>query len=171
MSQAYRRSIWKQDQRYQIDVDHVSTEALNKIGIVQSIEAAKKQTPPIPFRQILEIVSSIERLPDSAEITVADFEVALRKMDSWGAGLKTLICILSVLTNGRYPPLDRKIAKAARLKGIINDIEERALNATRPKKVAEIYVTKLVPRWLFELQNAASAESLDNEWARLAEDN
>lgn len=169
IKKAYRRSIWDFDDRYAIEEDRVSPTLLQQIGLVQSIEAAKKRTPPIPIGSIIQMIRKIENLPDSSQITQEQFEKAIKDLDCWGARTKTVICILSVLKNGRFPPLDWKIARAARLKKLINENEERSLNGNSNKKISEIYVNKVLPQWLEELNVTKNAKELDNNWGNLAE--
>ena len=164
---AYRRSIWNFDERYTIDKPLLDAELLKRISLVQSVEAAKKQTPPIPITDILKLIEIADNLPEPSKITTDTFKDQLSKVECWGAGIKTVICVLAVLTNGSYPPLDKKIAKAARLKQLINTDEEKAINGISHKTIAKIYVEKILPKWTEELESQ-SAQQVDEEWGALA---
>ena len=166
--QPYKRSIWNIDKRYSIDKDSLSTDMLKKVGMVQSIESAKKRTPPIPFADIVKIINTVENLPAPSNINVEEFITCLKSIDCWGADIKTSIFILSVLKNGLYPPLDWRIAKAARMKNIVDDREEKILNGKSKRKIAEIYVKKLLNGWERELQKVKDPKKLDNQWGKLA---
>lgn len=168
--QPYKRSIWDIDKRYSIDIDGLSKELLEKVGLVQSIESAKKRTPPIPISDIIKIVNAVECLPDPSEITVDKFKTCLEAIDSWGADIKTSICILSVLKQGLYPPLDWRIAKTAKIKNIVTDNEEKTLNGKNKDKIASIYVKKLLKGWTKELEQIKDPKALDNQWGKLAND-
>ena len=168
MERAFRRSIWQQDERYKFRSETFFPDLLCKVCRVQSIEAAKKRTPPIPIPSIVRIIEVVEGLPDAADVTAEQFEEALKEMNCYGAGLKTLICIVAVMKHGQYPPLDERIAKAARLKNAVTVAEEHELNGRNRTRMAQIYVSKLLPKWLEELEHESSAEALDNSWGLLA---
>ncbi len=167
-NQPYKRSIWDFDKRYSIELGSLSGDALRKIGLVQSVESAKKRTPPIPVAYIINLVNVIEKLPPSSRISVQQFKKCLEEIDCWGADIKTSICILSVLKNGQYPPLDWRIAKTARKKNVIDDKEEQSLNGKNKEKIAKIYIEKLLPLWRKELDKVKDPKSLDNNWGQFA---
>jgi len=166
--QPYKRSIWDVDKRYSGKVDQLSKTMQRKIGVVQSVESAKKQIPVIPVFDIIKMINAAENLPHPSKITVERFRKCLEEMDSWGADIKTSICILSVLKNGQYPPLDWRIAKAARKKKIVSRKQEKTLNGRSKRKIAQIYVEQLLVGWREELKKVKSAKTLDDRWGRLA---
>lgn len=167
--QPYKRSIWDVDKRYSIDIANLSKEMQEKIAVVQSVESAKKRTPPIPISDIVKIINAVENLPSPAQITVKKFTTCLDKIDSWwGCGIKTSICILSVLKHGKYPPLDERIARAAKKKRIITEDEEKILNGKNKSKIASIYVNKILESWLKDLKEVKDPKKLDNKWGKLA---
>jgi hypothetical protein len=166
--QPYKRSIWDVDERYSIEIDNLSKDMLEKVGVVQSVESAKKRTPPIPIADIVKIINAVEKLPAPSELTVEKFQTCLEAIDSWGADIKTSICILSVLKKGLYPPLDWRIAKAAKIKNIVTDDEEKTLNGKNKNRIASIYVQKLLKGWAKELEQVKDPRTLDNQWGKLA---
>lgn len=166
--QPYKRSIWDIDKRYSININNLPRDMLEKIGIVQSIESAKKRTPPIPISDIVKIVTAVENLPDPSDISVEEFQTCLNEIDSWGADVKTSICILSVLKSGLYPPLDWRIAKAAKMKNMISESEEKILNSKNKNKIASIYVQKLLKGWTQDLREVKDPKTLDDQWGKLA---
>lgn len=179
LNDTYRRSIWKMDDRYSINKDVLSGELLNKISCVQSVESAKKRTPPIPIQEVIDLIEAIEEIPDPENNTPLKFEEFLQKVEKiWGTGFKTSICILSVLTEGKYPPLDANIIKAARIisqnsnNGEIQEIsthEAKVLNGTNREKLSKVYIGKLCPLWNQELEkNDKNPEKVDNMWFLVA---
>ena len=114
------------------------------------------------------MIEIIEQLPGPDQITPERFKECLESIRCWGADIKTAICILSVLREGQYPPLDWRIAKAARKKQVIDEKEEAALNGKNKRKIAEIYVEKLLPKWIAELDEVKDPKLLDNSWGALA---
>lgn len=169
-AQPYRRSIWDIDGRYAVELDGVSSDLLKKIALGQSIESAKKRTPPIPIADLVRIIQSIEELPSPNVVTVQQFQAFLEAAKTiWGAGVKTIICMLAVFTEGTYPPLDSKIALAAKVLGYLDAPELKAINGASTQRIADIYVNRLLPAWSGELQaSKLSPRDLDNEWGRKA---
>ena len=167
MAPSYKRSIWKKRDQYSIDRDTMSAEDLEIISIIQTIESAKKRTPSMPIEAMLKLYNNCKELEDNPAISSSDFQSFLSQNDIVGAGVKTIICILAVLTNGQFPPLDIKIASAAKQKGYISEQEEKDLNGSSLNKISDIYINKITPRWRDELSKAPSAEALDQEWGRL----
>ena len=127
MASSYKRSIWEKREQYLIDRDTMSAEDLEIISIIQTIESAKKRTPSIPIEAMLKLHENCMALEDNLTISSAEFKSFLSQNDILGAGIKTIICILAVLTNGKFPPLDIKIASAAKQKGYITEQEEKNL--------------------------------------------
>jgi len=166
----YRSSIWNQDSRYAIDDISVGEAEQKVIARLMSVDSAKKNTPPIPIRSLLEISAKAKRLPAVKKATPKSVTAFLEStLTLRGAGITTLICMLAVETNGRYPPMDRKFAQGLRNKKVISKSEESILTGSRPKAFAEVYVAKVIPKWI-ETRKGRTPQEADNYWGRGGKD-
>ena len=53
-SRPYRRSIWRHDDRYDIDPSSLSASEVATLCRLSSVDAAKKQVPPVPPKGIFD---------------------------------------------------------------------------------------------------------------------
>jgi hypothetical protein len=167
----YRRSIWENDLRYRIDFESLSRADLDLVASLSWINAAKINVPPITPEHLLRISKGIEAM----QIGVADtadrleqFLIALREDAgaSSGSGIRILICMLAVKSNGLYSPIDRKIAAGLRSLGIVTPREERILNGTNPRTFSGTYYAKVLPAWRKALVGRGP-QDVDEEWGEI----
>jgi hypothetical protein len=162
----YRRSIWDQDERYKVDDISFSDVEKATIYRLMSVDAAKKNTPPIPLSGLLLISSLAKAMPKSEAAQSEDVESYLANVkEIHGAGIPTAICMLSVETAGDYPPIDEKFSAGMKASGVITEAEETSLRGTSKSKFAKIYVEKIIPAWKNSLNNRTAQEA-DNYWGR-----
>ena len=113
----YRNSIWNLDDRYAIDDILIGEAERQIISRLMSVDSAKTNTPPVPIKSLLKISAKAKRLPAAKKATTKRVAAFLEStLTLRGAGITTLICMLAVETNGRYPPMDRKFAQGLRKK-------------------------------------------------------
>lgn len=165
----FRRRIWEQNQHYKTKHTRINPDLIPIIDVIQSVEAAKKRTPPIPLSGLVKIAELSKTLPDPTKVTVAQFKRLLDGLDCFGAGVKTIIAIIARVSEGKYPPIDEKIAAGLRMMGVITEREESSLNRNSLARIASIYVNKILPKWREELASGKSPKDIDEEWARVGE--
>jgi len=61
----YRRSIWDIDIRYHVEHSSLSKADSETINRLSSVDAAKKQVPPIPGMCFLKISQSAKAMPEA----------------------------------------------------------------------------------------------------------
>lgn len=162
----FRRSIWEQNQHYKTKHSKINFDLIPIIDTIQSVEAAKKRTPPIPLNELVKIAEISKNLPPPSKITVKQFKELLNTFDCYGAGIKTIIAIIARVSKGKYPPIDKKILAGLRRGDVITEEEETALNGNTRRKIASIYVEKVLPKWRRELAKGKLPKDIDEEWAR-----
>ena len=163
----YRRGIWKIDPRYRISYSSLSRRQLEAIFRLSSVDAAKKQIPPISPRDLLQIAELASALPRAGVAKSEDIEGYLRQGSGYrGAGIATLVCMLAVERAGDYPPMDRKLAAGMRARNKISDSEFKALTGRAYPAFSEAYVRKVIP-WHHSRQKR-SAEEADCYWGQAA---
>jgi hypothetical protein len=164
----YRRGIWRIDRRYRIAHSSLRKSQLEAIFRLTSVDAAKKQIPPIAPRDLLKIAELVWALPRAAVVTSEDIEAYLRQGRVYrGAGIATLICMLAVESAGDYPPTDRKFAAGMRARNKISDREFDALTGKGYPAFADAYVRRVIPAWQ-QSRRTRSAEEADCYWGRAA---
>jgi hypothetical protein len=161
----FRRSIWELDQRYAISPDLVGKMDLSLIARLQSIEAAKKRTPPAPLAQLAQIAERITKVPDLQTLTPLQFAEFLGRLLVYGIGIKTAICMLAVISKGAFPPMDEQVASGLLALGIVGPDEARMLNGTNVQRFSKVYVTRVLPAWTARRAEGISARDLDQQWA------
>lgn len=165
MDTPFRRSIWQHDSRYDIDEAAVTRTRLRDVGRLQSIEAAKKRTPPVPFRKLMEIAETIRALPHPKDISEDVLIKAIEQIVSWGIGMKTAFCMIAGLTDGEYAPLDVKILTGLKNQGLISSKDQSHLSSSNHKTVCRAYLSLLLPLWRRRVESGDSPEEIDIEWA------
>ena len=161
----YRRGIWKIDRRYRIAHSSLSESQLEAIFRLSSVDAAKKQIPPIAPADLLRIAERAGALPRARVATSEDIQDYLLESKCLGAGIATLICMLAVESRGDYPPIDWKFAAGMRAKNKISDREVRALTGKGISAFADAYVSKVIPAWR-QSRKTRSPEEADCYWGR-----
>lgn len=158
----YKRSIWRHDERYGIEYGRLGASDFETIARLASVDAAKKQIPPIPARQLLDISRLAKGMPPTADVTADQIaQFLLSGKDFHGAGVATLICMLSVESEGAYAPMDRKVAAGLKALGKITQMEQEQLTGGHIRDFASVYASKVIPYWA-ELRQSLSAEDADN---------
>ena len=110
----YKNSIWNLDDRYAIDEILIGEAERQVIGRLMSVDSAKKNTPPVPIKSLLEISAQAKKLPVASKATSKKLAAYLEStLLLRGAGITTLICMLAIEKNGSYPPMDRKFAQGS----------------------------------------------------------
>lgn len=164
----YRRGIWKIDRRYRISHASLSTRQLEAIFRLSSVDAAKKQIPPIAPGDLLKIAELAVALPRARAARSEDIEAYLREGSPiLGAGIATLICMLAVESRGDYAPIDRKFAAGMRARNKISEADFNALTGQSHSAFAVAYVGKVIPAWQ-QSRKTRSAEEADCYWGRVA---
>ena len=166
----YRNSIWNLDDRYAIDDILIGEAERQVISRLMSVDSAKKNTPPVPIKSLLEISAETKKLPVASKATSKKLAAYLESTLSLrGAGITTLICMLAIEKKGNYPPMDRKFAQGLRKKKVISKSEESILTGSNPKAFAEVYVAKVIPKWI-ETRKGRTSQEADNYWGRGGKD-
>jgi hypothetical protein len=162
----YKDSIWDMDTRYEIGEVDFDEETKKLIGRLMSVDSAKKNTPPIPIRGLLKIHEEWNKISDEEVIDrtkVENFLTATKEIR--GAGFLSLVCILAVLSEGEYPPCDRKFSAGLLKKQKITEDEEHILLKTSSvAKFAEVYVDKVLPAWQESRENFLTPKEADEFW-------
>jgi len=162
----YRRSIWDDNPKYKTGRKNLSPDLVSLIDTIQSVESAKKNTPPIPLKNLIEMAEQKNNLPEPSKITIDQFEKVLDTFCCYGAGVKTTIAIVARLSDGKYPPIDKKNISGLCKKGVITTSDGTSLNGNSHGLIAKIYVEKVLPEWRRELEKGKLPKEIDGEWAR-----
>lgn len=134
------------------------------IARLSSVDAAKKQIPPIPPKQLLAISIAARAMPHAAKVQASDMTKFLEGgLKHHGAGIPTLVCMLAVESGGEFPPMDRKFAAGLAAKGKVTQAERKLLTGKNPSRFAKIYIEKVLPVWR-NTRLKFSAEDADNYW-------
>lgn len=167
----YRNSIWEHDSRYDVDIS-LSPSILGDIARLASVDAAKKNIPPVPPGSLQAIAAAARAMPAATMATPTDIETYLaNQLVHPGAGVPTLICMLAVISNGDYPPFDRKFALGMKEMKKITGTEHllvtkvKSIGKKQLSKLAEVYVKKIIPAWRESLENRTNKEA-DEYWGR-----
>lgn len=165
------RGIWNIDPRYRVAHSSLTKSQLEAIFRLSSVDAAKKQIPPVAPGDLLRIAELSHALPRAVTAKSEDIEQYLRQGSAFlGAGIATLICMLAVESAGDYPPIDRKFAAGMRAKSKISDLELKALTGKGHSRFAVAYVKKVIPAWR-QSRGTRSAQEADWYWGRAASEN
>ena len=119
-SRPYRRSIWRHDERYDVDHSTLSAGEIATICRLSSVDAAKKQVPPVAPKGLLAIAKAARSLPPVGRVSANQIVKFLESTVSiHGAGIPTVVCMLAVESEGAYPPMDRRVIAGLRKLGHI----------------------------------------------------
>jgi hypothetical protein len=163
-SRPYRRSIWRHDSRYDVDPSALSASEVATICRLSSVDAAKKQVPPVPPKGLLAIARAARALPAVGRVSAKQIHKFLEEtMSIHGAGIPTVVCMLAVESDGSYPPMDRRVVAGLRKLGRISKADADKLESGDPAAFAQVYVRKVVPAWIKE-RKSQSAEAVDHGW-------
>jgi len=163
-SRPYRRSIWRHDERYDIDHFALSASEVAAICRLSSVDAAKKQVPPVPPKGLLAIAKAARALPAVGRVSANQIVKFLEDTVSiHGAGIPTVVCMLAVESEGTYPPMDRRVVAGLRKLGRISQTDADKLESGELADFADVYVRKVIPAWIKE-RKSQSAEAVDHGW-------
>jgi hypothetical protein len=161
----YRRGIWTHDERYDVDYSALNAAQIKTICRLSSVDAAKKQVPPIPPLGLLAISKAARALPPAGRVSSNRIRQFLENpVEIQGAGIPTVICMLAVERRGSYPPIDRKVVAGLRVLRYIGKADADKLESGDPVDFADVYVAKVIPAWIKE-RKTRSAEAVDHRWA------
>lgn len=163
-SRPYRRSIWRHDERYDVDPSALSASEVATICRLSSVDAAKKQVPAIPPNGLLAIAKAARALPAVGRVSAIQISKFLQDTVSiHGAGIPTVVCMLAVESEGAYPPMDRRVVAGLRKLGHIGQADADKLESGELLLFAEVYVRKVIPAWI-KARKSQSAEAVDHTW-------
>jgi hypothetical protein len=164
----YRRSIWEGDDRYGTPSKRGAID-WKLISTLQSIEAAKKRTPPIPLAELPKLANALKAPPQLDGLNAATFAAYLKSLLVYGCGIKTAVGMLAVISKGEFPPMDEKLAAGIRNRDWIDAAEAKALNGASVQRFAKVYVERVMPRWRKARARGRKPSAIDRRWARWSE--
>ena len=164
MTPQYRKSIWRHNKRYDIDHRQLQPQDFEVIGRLLWVNAAKMQATPIPPHNLLGISKAAKSMPPIKKATTANVANYIKNCRCPGGGIKTLMCMLAVETEGKYPPMDRKFAAGLLARKKVTPKEFMSLESNNPDEFAEIYVRKVIPAWI-AARRTRSPKAADNYFA------
>ncbi len=170
MKSPYKKSIWDVDERYDITDLSLTDHNASTVSMLMSVDAAKKNTPPIPIKGLLRLSELASDLPvamDAHSKVIKTFLKDAQKVH--GAGMATILCMLSVTTNGEYAPMDKKFSAGLLKQKKITKADRKVLTGSSAKKIAEVYVNKVLPAWTESRVNRTPKEA-DDYWGRVGID-
>lgn len=165
-SAAYRRSIWIRDEQYDLNDFQLSGQDMSDIGLLQSIEAAKKRTPPAPISNLVAIARTIRTLPRDKPLSEEEFSRLVQSISTYGIGIKTAVCMLAVLSEGAFAPMDDKVSTGLLALKLVDESDQRALNGQSLSRFTTAYVQKVLPAWRSARQRGIPAQAIDEAWAK-----
>lgn len=124
----------------------------------------KKQVPSIPPKGLLAIAQAARSLPPVDRVSamqVIQFLEGTLSID--GAGIPSVVCMLAVVSDGAYPPMDRRVVAGLRTLGHIGQLDVDKLESGEPEEFGEVYVNKVIPAWV-KARKSKSAEDVDHAW-------
>jgi hypothetical protein len=177
----YKNSIWNDDESYTnlgLLEGGIDPRLLPLIAQLQNVEAAKKQTPCIPLKHLVRMaeelpkdIGTLREVEYNVPKTIEVLHGLLRKYYSVkGVGVKTLLAFVAVLSDGAFPPIDKKNTKGLRKIGVISKEEEKGLNGENLKKIADIYVRKVLAQWRLKRSEGKCPREIDDMWAKAGRD-
>ena len=159
------RSIWDFNREY-ILVGGLRKDVDTKfLARLQSIEAAKKRTPPIPLAHLIGLCDILKNRPRIDRVDAAAFAVYLSHLIGYGIRIPIAICMLSVTSNGAYPPMDAKVAVGLLGRKLITAQQASALKGNEPKIFAPVYVCEVLPEWRRLRKQGMSPRLIDDKWS------
>ena len=166
----YRRSIWIFNEKYAPPPENAADVDFQLIGLLQSIEAAKKRTPPIPIARLPELAEKLKCPPEQITLNAAGFADYLNNLLVYGVGIKTAVCMLAVVSGGAFAPMDDKLAEGLLKLGVITPDDAKALNGVNVQNFAAVYVGKVMPPWRNARSTDETPEEIDKRWAQAGEE-
>ncbi|WZV78054.1 hypothetical protein AAFM48_08150 [Burkholderia pseudomallei] len=167
----FRKSIWKNAGDYHFG--KCTEHELDGIAQVYAIVAAKLQIAfptPAVCKELLAAVAAVPDDPSSCSTIdlIPMLEQYLRASKGMGGvGIPVAICVLAVVKEGRYAPVDRKTAAGLQTLAEVTEAEARHLTGTAIRNFVRVYVTKVLPAWVREIQQRMPAHA-DAYWGAQA---
>ena len=140
------------------------------MSLIQSIEAAKKRIPPIPFVQFPRLIDKLKSHPNPSTLKPDEFARYLEGIRTiYGVGIKVAVCMLAVLSKGRFPPIDEKVVKGLVNLQLVTREDGRILNGQNVQAFSKVFVRQVHRHWRRALSDGKTPEEIDKEWTDAGE--
>lgn len=167
----FRKSIWTNSGDYHFG--KCTEHELDGIAQVYAVVAAKLQIAfptPAVCKELLTAVAAVPDDPSSCSAIdlIPTLEQYLRASKSMrGVGIPVAICVLAVIKEGRYAPIDRKTAAGLHTLGVVTEEEVQHLTGAAIHRFVRVYANKVLPAWCREIQQRLPAHA-DAYWGAQA---
>jgi hypothetical protein len=172
LTSPFRNSIWPSTDKYQFR--SCTNEEFDAVAKIFGLWAAKLNIafPSLDVcRKLATEAASVIELASTADqdrmITLLEQYLARTKLLP-DVGITTAICLLAIWSDGRFAPIDRKVASGMRNLGILSANEEKTLGGNSFARIAHVYVMKVLPAWVKETKRLTPKE-VDDHWGRHAD--
>ncbi len=159
------RSIWDYNRKYNLIGDLLINADAKLLARLQSIEAAKKRTPPVPLAHLIRLCDLLANRPRVDRVDAEAFAAYLSRLIGYGVRIPIAVCMLSVLSNGAYPPIDAKVTIGLLRRKLITERQASALKGNKPKVFAPVYVCAVLPEWRRLRKQGMSPRVIDEKWS------
>jgi hypothetical protein len=156
LASPFRKIIWNKSLDY--DFGACTEDELDNIALVYSVFAAKLNIA-FPSRstcsQLVRAIASVPAEPETVDprrLMLALEQYLKQASGMSSVGVATAVCLLAVHSNGRYAPMDRKVALGMCNFGILTSEDEKTLRSTSLRRFVEVYVSKVLPAWHTEVK-------------------
>lgn len=164
----FRKSIWRQTTRYQFE--NCSRQQFKAISQLYDVIASKYRIEFPDLTDTLALADAINAMPDdpapetdrSLVGSIVDYLQYATRLR--GVQIPTAICALAVLKEGRYAPMDGKVARGLVTLNIVTDEVGEALVGRNVAAFARVYTAMVLPAWHRALLER-SHEQADAYWA------
>ena len=172
LTSPFRNSIWTLTDKYQFR--SCTDEEFDAIAKIYGLWAAKLNIafPSLDAcRKLATEAATFVKLASTADqdqmITLLEQYLA-RAIWLPDVGITTAICLLAIWSDGRFAPIDWKVASGMRNLGILSVDDEKTLGGKSCTRIAHIYVMKVLPAWAEETKRLTPKE-VDDRWGRHAD--
>lgn len=159
------RSIWEYNRNYDLLAGLVKNADAKLLSQLQSIEAAKKRTPPIPLAHLLRLCHLLKKRPPVDKVDADTFSTYLSRLLGYGIRVPTAICMVSVVSKGRYPPMDTRVTDGLLRRNLITGQQAKALRSNDPGVFSEVYVGVVLPEWRKLIRQGIKPSAIDRQWS------
>jgi hypothetical protein len=172
LASPFRNSIWSPTDKYHFG--SCTDEEFHAVAKIYGLWEAKLNIafPSLDVcRKLATEAATFIRLASTAdqEQMITLLKQYLHRVISLpGVGITTAICMLAVWSDGRFAPIDRKVASGMRNLGILSADEEKTLGGQSVTRIAHVYVAKVLPAWARETKRRTPKE-VDDHWGRHAD--
>jgi hypothetical protein len=167
----FRNSIWTRTDKYHFG--SCTDQEFDAIAKIYELWAAKLNIafPSLDVCRKLaaEAATFIEQssTADQGQMIVHLKQYLDRAVLLPGVGIITAICLLAIWSDGRFAPIDWKVASGMRKLGILSAKDEKTLSGKSHALIAHIYVIKVLSAWTEETKWRTPKE-VDDYWGSLA---